>query len=206
MAESNDLKELGKKFNTFKITVHDFDEIYDPIFSSRRSSVKNLLEIGVLDGASLRTWKEYFPNAEILGADYDEESKIEEDRISWIQMNQKDQEQMRAFAAEHQGAFDIVMDDGCHSSDCQLMTLGALFSTVKPGGFYAIEDTHGFSTRRNKKIKPWTHDWLLPWIYQKAPLEAAFMSQKEADFFAKYKKNILAFGRPGHNLAIIERK
>jgi hypothetical protein len=39
-------------------------------------------------GASLRAWRDYFPNAEIYGADIDREILFEEERISAFYVNQ----------------------------------------------------------------------------------------------------------------------
>ena len=45
-------------------------DIYEKYFNERRHKVTKFI-IGVKDGASLRMWKEYFPNAMIYGVDID---------------------------------------------------------------------------------------------------------------------------------------
>ena len=67
------LKEIAKKHNrkTDKGNeIHSFKglsylDIYQKYFESLKDKKINILEIGVLGGGSLRTWKEFFPNAEI---------------------------------------------------------------------------------------------------------------------------------------------
>src|ERR1700759_5173107 len=46
-----------------------FLEFYEPLFEPFRYNTFNLVEIGVYQGASLRTWRTYFPHAQIIGVD-----------------------------------------------------------------------------------------------------------------------------------------
>src|SRR5947209_475468 len=50
---------------------HGYTMFYEHYFGPRRFEELRLLEIGVLDGRSLATWKEYFPHAQIYGLDID---------------------------------------------------------------------------------------------------------------------------------------
>jgi hypothetical protein len=40
------------------------------------------------------------------------------------------------------GPFDVIIDDASHASRHQQIALDVLFSFVKPGGLYIIEDLH----------------------------------------------------------------
>lgn len=48
--------------------------------------------------------------------------------------------------------YDIIIDDGCHASHCIKMTLMRLWSKLKPGGIYMIEDT-AFSSTKSFKLE-----------------------------------------------------
>ena len=65
------LHDLGIKYHTDKAYLHNFCNDYEKLL---RKDVKTLWEIGILDGASLRMWSEYYPNAKIIGYDIEDKS------------------------------------------------------------------------------------------------------------------------------------
>ena len=54
---------------------HNYCNKYEKYFPFKRYEKLNILEIGVLDGQSLRVWKEYFFNSNILCIDITKECK-----------------------------------------------------------------------------------------------------------------------------------
>lgn len=63
-----DLRKLAKKHGTDK-SVHGYCPHYERRFAGWRHKPITLLEIGVDAGASMRMWRDYFPNAKITGVD-----------------------------------------------------------------------------------------------------------------------------------------
>lgn len=97
---------------------------------------KKILEIGVFKGASMRMWKEFFPNAEIHGLDLFLENPIPDNTCAFYhQGHQCDWKLLEQLRKEN---FDVIIDDGSHASRDQLMTFFGLFN----GKQYYIEDTH----------------------------------------------------------------
>lgn len=95
---------------------------------------KKLLEIGVLKGASIRMWKEYFPDCEVHGLDLFMDNPIPEiEGVVWHKGNQLDYLLLEQLRKEN---FDIVVDDGSHNSRDQMITFFGLFN----GNPYFIED------------------------------------------------------------------
>lgn len=142
------LQELGIKHDTDKVNEnHSVNgksllDIYEKYFFGLKDSNINLLEIGVLRGNSLRTWKEYFLNGNIYGLDIDENCKIyEEDRINILIGSQNDKK-IRDYLVENKIEFDIILDDGSHINELTLYSFELYFPTIKSGGYYIIEDTH----------------------------------------------------------------
>lgn len=116
-------------------------DVYEKYFAAFKNESIALFEIGVRDGASLRTWKSYFPKAEIFGIDIDPRCKaFEEDRIH-IEIGSQDD---GAFLEKCFGAgqkFDIILDDGSHINRMTLTAFQNLFNQrLKHGGIYIIED------------------------------------------------------------------
>src|SRR3954462_6194741 len=75
------LPELGERFRPTK-RIHNYLLRYDHVFGSFRHRVRRMVEIGVQTDSSVRMWRDYFPNAEIIGIDIDPEcQRFESDRI-----------------------------------------------------------------------------------------------------------------------------
>lgn len=117
-------------------------EVYEPYLAPIRDAATSVLEIGVKRGGSLLLWKEYFPNAQVIGVDIKPDLEgLAEDRIAIRIGDQGDQAFLASLIAEA-APFDLVLDDGSHQFDDQRDTLLALWPHVKPGGIYVVEDVH----------------------------------------------------------------
>ena len=143
------LHQLGIRYGTDKWNEYhtykgvSYLDVYEKYFAPIRRERLNVLEIGVLHGNSLRTWKAFFPKAQLFGLDIDPRCKeFEEDRISITIGSQTDARILTALA-EKAGHFDIVIDDGSHVNHHILTSFKYLFPRVTPGGFYAMEDLGG---------------------------------------------------------------
>lgn len=133
------LDELAIKHRTDKSSkVHNYTEHYQQYFEPIRNEPLKILEIGVQSGASLRMWKEYFPNAEIFGYDYYDCQPYEEHRIKLIRGAQDDVVALEEL--QKHGVFDIIIDDGSHKNMDILICFEYLFPKIAPGGIYIIED------------------------------------------------------------------
>ncbi len=141
------LEELAKKYGTDKTSEgHGFNgknymNRYEFLFSPIREKVKSILEIGVLGGASLRVWEEYFPNATIYGLDIEPAcKKFETDRIKIFTGSQDDPDVLNSIIKDC-GSLDIIIDDGSHLVEHLMASFEWLFTNVGKGGYYIMEDT-----------------------------------------------------------------
>lgn len=152
VSEISSLNEIGRKFGTDKSSFgkqggaegagHDYLRFYEQFLESRRRNVRKVLEIGVQKGASLRMWQEYFPDARIYGLDIAESAlKITGERIDVRLLDQSDAEALRRFAVS-EGPFDVIVEDGSHRWEHQIISLQVLLDFVRPGGVYIVEDLH----------------------------------------------------------------
>lgn len=130
------LHAIGLRHRTDKATFHGFCDFYEHHLPAR---VDRLLEIGVMDGCSLRMWREYYPGASaIVGVDIRPPLKID-----GVQVLQLDATEPAAVATlRTYGPFDVIIDDGSHMTSDQQETFGLLWPAVRPGGSYVIEDLH----------------------------------------------------------------
>lgn len=142
---NRNLQQLGQKNGTDKHDeVHSFAgktylDVYEDHFSSIKDSTTCLLEIGVLQGKSLKTWRDYFQNAQIWGFDIDPSTERNYgERINIAIGNQSNKNDLDEVAAGEQ--FDIVVDDGSHLVDHIIESFKILWPRIKTKGFYCIED------------------------------------------------------------------
>jgi hypothetical protein len=142
----NDLSRLATLFGTDKWGSHWYTQHYQRYFGPLKRERLNILEIGVggydnsgQGGESLRMWKAYFRNSQIVGIDIHDKSRFCEKRIDIHQCDQTSQEALAQLAKKYDG-FDIVIDDGSHISSHVIATFHILFPLLRPGGIYAVED------------------------------------------------------------------
>lgn len=126
--------------------IHKWDhylDIYSEYLSKYRGQKVTMLEIGISHGGSLQLWKEYFgANCEIFAIDINPEcSKFAKDNIKIFIGSQADTEFLTDVANQI-SELDFVLDDGGHFMDQQDISFEILFSKVKQGGLYIVEDTH----------------------------------------------------------------
>jgi hypothetical protein len=118
-------------------------EIYERYFAPFRGKACTYLEIGVSQGGSLEIFKEYLgPDAKVIGLD------INPDCLQWARNglevligDQASPEFMSQVVAP-KGPFDLILDDGGHIPDQQLVSFLSLWPTLKEGGIYMVEDLH----------------------------------------------------------------
>ena len=142
-----DLTKLANYHHSDKGTTadskHGFTEIYDQFFSNFRNEKVNILEVGIYNGASLRMYYDYFPNAEvIIGADIQDLWQFQNDKIKLKVLDQSDADDLETFVEDSDIKFDIIIDDGSHHMKDQQITFYWLSKLLKDGGMYIIEDLH----------------------------------------------------------------
>ena len=122
--------------------MHYFD-VYDRHFSTYRNKEIVIVEIGVSQGGSLQMWKDYFGGkAKIYGIDIDPRCKaFEEENIEIFIGSQSDRKFLREVLKKIP-PIDILIDDGGHRMNQQIITFEEMFNQVKIDGVYLCEDIH----------------------------------------------------------------
>jgi SAM-dependent methyltransferase len=133
------LEPIAEKYNSDKCGWHSYGPIYDRLFEGK--TVRKVLEIGIgYETRSVFMWAEYFPEAEIYGLDIRTEALVNEGRIHSIQC---DQSKLSSMLVARQWAgtdFDLIVDDGSHFPEHQLLSACVFRTILAPGGRYVIED------------------------------------------------------------------
>jgi cephalosporin hydroxylase len=135
----NRLTEIGIKHNTDKADYHRFTEFYHDYMVKYTNP--RLLEIGIYDGASLKMWEEFFGSPIIVGVDIEPKKQYETLNIKTLVADQSKPEELLK-CLEICNEYDIIVDDGGHTMQQQLVTIATLFPYLKSGGLYVLEDLH----------------------------------------------------------------
>jgi hypothetical protein len=137
------LDKIAKYYGTDKSSeIHNYCEKYEKWFPFNRLEPLKILEIGVLNGQSLLAWREFYPNATIVGIDIDQRCKDFEDIDNKIYVeigSQIDGEFLSGISTKY-GLFDLILDDGSHMQSHIIFSFNHLFDSIKSEGIYVIED------------------------------------------------------------------
>lgn len=120
---------------------------YFPIYTRHlerfRGRPVRALEIGVYRGGGLAMLSHYLgPQARLVGLDIDEAAvHAVRGRFPVVLGDQSDPDVLRTLHDEH-GPFDIVIDDGGHTMEQQIVTAETLFPLLNDGGVFVVEDCH----------------------------------------------------------------
>lgn len=173
--KSPTMTELGEWNSSDKVK-HKYTFLYDELFTPIRYSPVRILEIGYARGRGTRTLAEYFPRGVIHSFDiepnpkhYNHLTKELKKRIKLYQGDQSDPKSIQQVLywvynsprnRNKRGyrQFDIIIDDGSHEPDHQLISFKTLWPEVLPGGLYIIEDFHYCYKNKRHKTISWLFD------------------------------------------------
>lgn len=130
--------------DTDKGRVHGYEYLYATIFSGMTPN--KLLEIGVKDGASIAAWQILFPNCEIYGMDVEESKRpLNIKPYSFIKASST------TFDSSSLPTFDVIIDDGSHAPEDQMLTFTRFKSKFKYA--YVIEDINLVKTPMKSAVE-----------------------------------------------------
>lgn len=143
MKQKETLTEIATSCRTDKAG-HGFTAFYEEKFERWREDSFELLEIGILEGASLRMWRRYFPRASIRAVDISSSRVLEVNEaglgMEAAEADQGDPQSILRVFPDLQPR--IIVDDGSHLWAHQMGTLEALWPKIRPGGVFVMEDLH----------------------------------------------------------------
>jgi hypothetical protein len=138
------LLELVDNSLTDKNTTHSYLELYQNLLSNKKFTAKNVLEVGIASGGSIKLWHDFFPNATIYGLDIKKISETStviqnKNRIILGRFNAYDEE---FFNNNFLGKmkFDFMLDDGPHTLESMKQFIKLYSQIMSDDGILIIED------------------------------------------------------------------
>ncbi len=143
----NNLNEQGH--GSDKFSVHSYGEVYEEILAPYRTTAKNILEIGIFRGDSIRLWESYF-TGKVYGIDCDIkphggiadlQPMIDEGthRIFILDATNESEVQYSRYFMGYP-TFDVIIEDAGHDINQQLQLYKVWKKYLSPNGVYVIED------------------------------------------------------------------
>lgn len=148
-----------------KMTLHEYAVMhgsdkgkahkYCDFYEARIGEPRSILEFGVLNGASLKMWRDRYPNAVVIGLDIDEKEnpkgtyifKLDCTKECWInKVNAK---------------FDLIIDDAGHFTEDQIKSFYLWWPAINNSGYYIIEDVHTMHYDQYNPDKIDLKEWVL---------------------------------------------
>ena len=150
------LRQILNENGSDKGYLHEYDLVYANLLGDREATDLEILEIGLgtnntdtpshmgeggIPGASLRSWKRYFPSAIIVGCDIDSRILFTEERITTFQLDQTSKSYWDQLKHKLAGrSFNLIIDDGLHAPYANLRTVIEAAPLLRQGGWMVIED------------------------------------------------------------------
>jgi hypothetical protein len=160
----NELGTLCEKYGSDKghgsepfKSAHNYTSFYHALFAPIRDKKINIFEMGLgtnniniasnmgahgKPGASLRVWRDYFPNAQIYGADIDKDILFYDYHIATYYCDQTSSEALKELSKDLPDQLDIIIDDGLHTFHANTIMLHTMIHKLSVGGVYIIEDIY----------------------------------------------------------------
>ena len=152
---------------------HTYTDVYSNMFDHCKESIENVFECGIgtntslisgmgdryKPGASLRVWRDYFKNANILGADIDKNILFNDHRIKTNYVDQINPKSINDMWEKYNNIdFDLMIDDGLHTFEAGKILFENSFHKLKAKGIYVIEDvSHLYLYRLAEFFKDYNH-------------------------------------------------
>lgn len=157
------LCKLAQKYGTDKCPQikHNYTPHYYKLLKNKRNKIKKVLEIGIgyyedmertevhlseytgalyHKGASLKMWRDFFPNAKIYGADIELKTMFKDKRIKTFLCDETKEKDIKKLIIQTGSDIDLFIDDGSHARNHQVFLARNALPLLKKDVIYVIED------------------------------------------------------------------
>jgi len=144
------LEELADNSRTDKNTLHSYLPLYQNLLMSKKESAKNVLEVGIYNGGSIKLWNDFFINATVYGLDIMNINDVWEgikNNEKIILHTSKDAYNEDFFIANFlykNIKCDFMLDDGPHTLESMKQFIKLYSQIMTDDGILIIEDVQSW--------------------------------------------------------------
>lgn len=140
------LEEMVDNSRTDKNTIHSYLPLYQKLLISKKETAKNVLEVGIYKGGSIKLWSDFFTNAKVYGLD------IINIRDIWEGIKNKENIILHTSCDAYNIDFftnnflnknikcDFMLDDGPHTLESMKQFINLYSQIMTDDGILIIED------------------------------------------------------------------
>lgn len=139
------LEQLVDNTRTDKNTTHAYLPLYQRLLSTKKETAKNVLEVGIDKGGSIKLWNDFFVNATVYGLDIIHINNVwdtikNNDKIKlFTSYNAYDSQMFNTFF-NNKIKFDFMLDDGPHTLESMIQFIQLYSQIMTDDGILIIED------------------------------------------------------------------
>ena len=155
-SRSSPLCYIGQKYDTDKSSqrlnvsyirhCHPYTLFYNDVFEDKKDDKLTIAELGILEGASIRMWQEYFQKSDIYGFDNNRnfidnyKTNYDNNRIVLSEIDVKNVTNIKKVFNDLNLMYDIIIEDTTHLFEDQINVINNVYPYLKEGGMLIIED------------------------------------------------------------------
>ena len=194
-----DIYESYKRSPYRSIKHSSYFQVYAELLDRYRDKEITFVEIGVLNGGSLFMWRDYFgPKVRIIGIDFNPMARRWENDGFEIFIGSQSDPLFWKGVFSIIGDVDIILDDGGHTYEQQIVTAHECIPRIRDGGLLIVEDTHtsyfkGFGYPSKYSFIEWTKR-LIDNINSRFPaVKVCNLPYKNSIFSISFYESIVCF-------------
>jgi len=144
------LSTIVDNSRTDKNTTHSYLELYQSLLVHKKNTAKNVLEVGVQCGGSIKLWHDFFVNATVYGLDVMHETgvwselKNNERIVLHTSTDAYNEEMFRHNFLNKQIYCDFMLDDGPHTLESMIQFIKLYSQIMTHDGILIIEDVQSW--------------------------------------------------------------
>jgi hypothetical protein len=144
------LEEIVDNSRTDKNTIHSYLPLYQKLLISKKETAKNVLEVGIYNGGSIKLWSDFFTNANVYGLDIMNISNVwegiknKEKIILYTSIDGYNNDFFINNFLNKNIKFDFMLDDGPHTLESMKQFIKLYSQIMTDDGILIIEDVQSW--------------------------------------------------------------
>ncbi len=144
------LMEIANNSRTDKNTLHSYLPLYQNLLENKKNTAKNVLEVGILFGGSIKLWNDFFVNATVYALDIIDINHVWDDIrnkekiILYTSTDAYDNDFFTNNFLNKNIKFDFMLDDGPHTLESMKKFIELYSQIMTHDGILIIEDVQNW--------------------------------------------------------------